>query len=72
MKTLTKQEILERVAKAKKMREAADYKPVILIPAIFRVDDSNDSKGYKYEVPLSERINNPGYAEYLPYSWERD
>ena len=33
-KTLTKQEILERVAKAKKMREAADYKPVILIPAI--------------------------------------
>ena len=56
MKTLTKQEILERVAKAKKMREAADYKPVVVSPFDKNPQRITDTLGYK--------INTPGYAEY--------
>ena len=57
MKTLTKQEILERVAKAKKMREAADYKPVVVSPFDKNPQSITDTLAY--------RMNNPCYAEYL-------
>ena len=62
MKTLTKQEILERVAKAKKMREAADYKPVVVSPFNKNRQCITDTLAYRQTVP--------GHAEYLPYSWE--
>ena len=62
MKTLTKQEILERVAKAKKMREAADYKPVVVSPFNKNRQCITDTLAY--------RLSTPGHAEYLPYSWE--
>ena len=57
MKTLTKQEILERVAKAKKMREAADYKPVDVSPF--------DKNRPRIIDTLVYRVNNPCYAEYI-------
>ena len=63
MKTFTKQEILERVAKAKKMREAADYKPVVVSPF--------DKNRPRIIDTLAYRQNVPGYAEYIPWSWER-
>ena len=60
-KTLTKQEILERVAKAKKMREAADYKPVVVSP----FDKNRQCKNRQCITDtLADRIINPGYGEY--------
>ena len=56
-KTLTKQEILERVAKAKKMREAADYKPVVVSPF--------NKNRQRIIDTLVYRQNNACYAEYV-------